>query len=174
MCKSKLRHCSNTMLTFLHLECHTTLYLFRSTTFRPLKQSKGCICCIKDLLVTVLWPIHTAEHVSQQLTNMFPDVLVNKLVNISVANSSDVVWCDNFRQQKASDKVLATACVAAFLCPFFFFFLSLFFIYYYFSFHMHMSQSMLWSFIQLHPIYFLCKTLELGTFPETALLIVIL
>lgn len=58
--------------------------------------------------------------------------------------------------------------------PVFFFFLSLFFIYYYFSFHMHMSQSMLWSFIQLHPIYFLCKTLELGTFPETALLIVIL
>ncbi|XP_075533227.1 bromodomain-containing protein 8-like isoform X2 [Dermacentor variabilis] len=35
-----------------------------------------------------------------QLTNMFPDVLVNTLVNISVANSNDVVWCDNFRQQK--------------------------------------------------------------------------
>ncbi|XP_075725575.1 uncharacterized protein LOC119185020 isoform X3 [Rhipicephalus microplus] len=35
-----------------------------------------------------------------QLTNMFPDVLVNTLVNISVANSNDAVWCDNFQQQK--------------------------------------------------------------------------
>lgn len=160
------------MLTFLHLECDTTLYLFRSTTFRPLKQSKGCICCIKDLLVTVLWPIHTAEHVSQQLTNMFPDVLVNKLVNISVANSSDVVWCDNFRQQKASDKVLATACVAAFLCPFFFFFKFVFHLLLFFFSHAHVAEHAMKLYSASSHLFSL--TLELGTSPETALLIVIL
>lgn len=109
-------HCSCLSSVLLHV---TPLVLILQHKIQ-VSQTR-CICCIKDVLVTVLWPIHTAEHVSQQLTNMFPDVLVNTLVNISVANSNDVVWCDNFRQQKASDKVLATACVAAFLCPFFFF-----------------------------------------------------